>query len=218
MFNGSTFELHSFVSSDGRWELNEAAEGMSGLPWQDEPHRSESVLEFVTDESNPDETIWVGVDKKTNCPCRVSGEQDRVASFAVINRRLGPALCMTSHRPGLLVNAIPALDMTVLLPRDSVVIAPGIHSYVTERIVPHVGAPSQAMIGKKCPFCRIPVTNETHVVTCRCGVIYHHETEESHGAIDEKDRLNCFSKVSVCLSCNRPVTLGEYLVWDPETL
>jgi hypothetical protein len=192
---------------------------MSDLPWQDEePQRSGSVLEIVADESNPDNAVRVGVDTETHCPCRVSCEQDSVATFAVIKRRFGPALCMTAHRDGVLVNGLPALDFTVLRPRDSLVIAAGIHSYVTERIRPYVGAPSPEQISEKCPFCRIPVTIDTRIVTCQCGVVYHHETEESHPAIDEKDRLNCLSKVRVCLSCSRPVTLEEYLVWDPGTL
>lgn len=218
MSNGSVIELHSYVGSHAWPDVADGDGAIDDLPWQDEPSRSESVLQFVADKSNPANSVWVGVDEKTNCPCRVSREQDLVASFTVIKRPLGSALCMMSHRPGVLVNAIAALDVTVLLPRDSVVITPGIYSYVTERIRPHVGAPFQELIGKKCPFCRIPVTADTQVVTCRCGVVYHHETEASHGAIVEKDRLNCLSKVSVCLSCSRPVTLDEYLIWDPGTL
>jgi hypothetical protein len=219
MSSGNAFELQSFGGrSHVETDLADTEHGAFGVPWQDEPHRSGSVLVFVADESQQENAVWVGVDKETNCPCRASGEQDSVATFSVIKRRLGPALCMTVHRAGVLVNGLPALDFSVLRPRDSLVIAPGIHSYVTERVRPYVGTPAQELIGKKCPFCRIPVTNDTRIVTCRCGVVYHHETEASHGAIAEKDRLNCLSKIRLCMSCSRPVTLEEYLVWDPGTL
>jgi len=96
------------------------------------------------------------------------------------------------------------------------VISPGVHTYVTQRIRPHVGPPLPSMIGQKCPFCRIPIDKDTSVVSCRCGVVYHKETAESHGHVEAADRLNCFEKVRACLSCNRPVTLNESLVWDPS--
>ena len=74
------------------------------------------------------------------------------------------------------------------------------------------------MIGMKCPFCKIAITADARVATCRCGVVYHDETAESHPEIPEQDRLNCLSKVRACLSCSRTVTLEESLVWDPGTL
>lgn len=219
MTNRSTFELLTFL--DRPHAAPESANGdpgMPGMPWQDDNQRSKAVLEFFVNEREQDHAIRVGIEKGTGCPCPVTDQQDSIAGFAVIKRRLGSALTMTTHRGGVIVNGLPALSFTVLLPRDSVVIAPGVHSYVTERIRPYIGAPLPESIGVKCPFCRIPVTHDTRVVSCRCGVVYHHETEESHGAINEKDRLDCLSKIRVCLSCSRPVTLEESLVWDPETL
>jgi hypothetical protein len=212
----NTYELHSYFTN-----LDSSANSISGdrelfeLVWQDEMQRSLSVLELPADHR---ESVPVGIDENTNCPVRCHREQDLVVSFAVAKRRLGATLSMTVHRDGVLVNGILVLRFAVLSPRDSIVIAPGVHSYVTERIRPYVGTPSQDQIGLKCPFCRIPVTNDTRIVTCRCGVVYHHETEESHEAIGEDDRLDCLSKVRVCLSCSRPVTLQEYLSWDPNTL
>jgi hypothetical protein len=120
----------------------------------------------------------------------------------------------------VLVNGIPALDLTVVFPRDSIVLAPGIHSYVTQRISPHVGRPLQEHLGLRCPYCTIPITDETRIAVCRCGVAYHHEppAPEADRNGDDTERLDCLSNVRACLSCGRPVALQQFLVWDPSTL
>src|SRR5205823_5172789 len=78
--------------------------------------------------------------------------------------------------------------------------------------------PAGELVGKQCPFCRIPADTTTRVVTCRCGVLYHHETAESHPHVSEGERLKCFEMIRACLSCGRPVTAHDYLVWDPASL
>ncbi len=222
MTSQSVFELHSYAGHLAAGLDQADDDWLAVMPLhtdQEDQRPSAAVLQFSVDESLDAGAVWIAIDKATGCPCRVGDQQDAVASFAVIKRRLGLALSMTTaDHAGVLVNGLPALGFTVLSPRDSVVLSPGVHSYLTERIRPHVGAPTEAMIGVRCPFCKLAITGDTFVATCRCGVVYHDEDAESHPAIPEEDRLNCVQKVRACLSCSRPVTLEESLVWDPGTL
>lgn len=221
MTSQSVFELHSFVGSSAAGsDQGGEEEWLAGTPWQEElvnQSPSAAVIQFPVEEGL--DAVWVAIDEATGRPCRAGDGQDAVAGFTVIKRRLGLALAMTTaDHAGVLVNGLPALRFTVLSPRDSVVLSPGMHSYITERVRPHVGAPTEPMIGLKCPFCKIAVDADTRVAACRCGVLYHAESAESHPAIAEEDRLNCLSKVRACLSCSRPVALEEFLVWDPGEL
>jgi hypothetical protein len=143
-----------------------------------------------------------------------------MVSFVIGQRRSNRLLMMLPHHDAVLVNGLLALALTVLAPRDSIVIASGIHSYVTERIRPHVGSPLRRHVGLRCPYCTIAITEETRIAVCRCGVAYHHEpvaTDRDRKGGD-KERLDCLPNVRACLSCGRPVALEEYLVWDPSTL
>ena len=90
--------------------------------------------------------------------------------------------------------------------------------YITERIKPHVGPPSEEQQKQKCPFCRLATDSTTRVVTCMCGAAYHWETADSHPNTPENDRLRCFEKIQNCLSCGRQLSKEETLVWDPATL
>ena len=208
-------ELHSQVDQSHAGTPSRDELEVSAGRYDQKPHWISSVIQFPFDNGTP---TWIGIDENTGCPVRCHRKKDRAVSFVVAPRPFGMALVMTTHRSGVLVNSIPALSLTVLKPRDSIVIAPGIHSYITERIRPYSGAPTEQMVGQKCPYCSLGVTPTTSVVTCRCGVIYHHETEESHAEQKKEDRLNCLSSLRVCLSCGRPLTQEEYLVWDPSTL
>ena len=126
-------------------------------------------------------------------------------------------LALISRRRPVLVNGLPALSLAVVATRDSLTLGPETF-YVTERIRPHVGRPTEEMIGLKCPMCRVAVDAESVVVTCICGAVYHHETEQSHPDLPADERLNCLDQIRVCLVCNRPVTPHEHLVWDPQSV
>jgi len=221
MTDSSTFELHSFENSSlNSTEQSGVDLAFGGLAWNEETERKVSVLQFNGSDSEQGGPLWVGIDHQSGMPCRVHSPAGAVAGFSVVARRLSQALSMISpvEHAGLLVNGIPALRFSVLSPRDSVVLTHGVHSYVTERIRPYVGKPPKDMISMKCPFCKIPFSEDTQIVTCRCGVAYHFETDKSHPEIEEEERLNCLSRLQVCLSCSRPVSLEESLVWDPQTL
>ena len=214
--DSSTFELHS-ISYIDRSGFAESTP-LNSLQWTQSDETCASILEVKFDDSDDQNLIWVGIDEVTNCPCRIDQESNSIVGFKPVQRKMGNALAMCVRRDAVLVNGFRALSFSVLSARDSLVLSPGVHTYVTQRIRPHVGPPLNMMIGQKCPFCRIPITEDTQVVSCRCGVVYHNETEESHADVDVSDRLNCFAKLRACLSCNRPVTLNESLVWDPSML
>ena len=188
---------------------------LDGLPWQ-EGQGTAWHLPLAIAEGDGD--VFVAADSATGELARVEHEGDAHAAFRVVRRRLGASLAMLPARDGVTVNGLPSLPLAILSPRDLVVLAPGCHSYVTERVRLHVGSPTPEMLGKKCPYCRVPIDKDTRVVSHRCGAVYHHETAESHPNVADDDRLKCFSEIRACVSCNRPVTLEEFLVWDPATL
>jgi hypothetical protein len=192
-----------------------ADEGGTKLPWHDAQ---------VPDQIPPyrlsagDGLVWLKFDTASGTLSKTTHVHEASLGLKVVGRKLGAELALLPRREGMLVNGLPALPLNVVGAKDSIVPAPGWIAYVTERVKPHVGAPDPEHVGMKCPFCRIPVTVETRIVTCRCGAPYHHETSESHPHVAEKDRLVCFTKVRTCLSCTRPLSLAEHLVWDPATL
>jgi hypothetical protein len=165
-----------------------------------------------------DGLIWVGADPRSGQLKRQAEQKGAHIGLRVVRRRLGASLAMFALSEEVLVNGLPALPLTVLTTRDSVVLAPGCLCYVTERVRPFIGAPAVDLLGKQCPFCRLPAEAKSRIVTCRCGALYHHETAESHPELAEADRLHCFEKVQSCLSCGRPLSVSEYLVWDPSSL
>jgi hypothetical protein len=147
--------------------------------------------------------------------------------FALMVRRrhFTPVLAMLSDRDDVLINALPSLPFSVLRLKDSLAVgSPGHRFYVTARFTPYIGPPTPDMIGKRCPLCKIPIQAaeagqpETRVVTCRCGAVFHAETAESHPGVPEEDRLDCFSKASLCPCCQSVLSSDEVLVWDPTTI
>jgi hypothetical protein len=123
---------------------------------------------------------------------------------------------MVTCRTGVLVNGMAPLSFSLLLPRDTVVLSPDFHCYVTRRIRPFVGPPPPELLGKKCPCCRIPFSADAQVISHLCGLYFHYETEASHPDTPESDRLNCAAKLKACLSCHRPISPSEFLVWEPS--
>jgi hypothetical protein len=163
-----------------------------------------------------DGLIWMKFDDDTGRMARVEAKADARVGLKVVTRRLTAELAIVKCGKEIRVNSLPAGLVQMVGTRDSITMAPGWLCYVTERVKPHVGLALKEHIGVKCPFCRIPIDANTHVVTCRCGAIYHHETEESHPASAEADRLRCIEKIRTCLVCGREVSTKEHLVWDPE--
>lgn len=202
------YELHSSpLNSD-----SELADHVSHCMPSEEPATSVIPLRFDVEASV---ITWIGADAERGALCAVDDEANGVAGFTVVHRRLGPALGMVARNPGLLLNALPALDFHTLMPRDCLILVPGVMTYVTERFFPHAGPPLPEHLRLRCPCCKIEVSSDTRVVSCRCGCVYHNESAESHPDLEAEDRLNCFEKVRICLSCNRPLSVDPILVWSP---
>jgi hypothetical protein len=202
--NLGRFELHALVA--------EAAPDVAASPWADStPVVSQAEVSISGEEA----LVWARLNKTNDGLSRTRDRDEAVAGFRVVRRRLGSALAMVVRGEGVLVNGAPALPLAVLSVKDSVVLAPGRHFYVTQRLKPYLGAPPSGVLNKPCPFCQIPITDDTRIYLCPCGAPYHHETAESHPQIEENERLNCFAKIEKCLSCGRRLTLDEFLEWDP---
>jgi len=207
----STFEIHagSETTTASRWRQPPVARA-TGSPEQ---------TPFTPLIVRPGDTVFVSVDQETGQPKVVDQVAQALAVFRMVQRgRLGNALAMISRADDILVNGLPALPLSMLAPKDSLTFGPGCLCYITERIKPHVGPPSDEQQKQKCPFCRLATDSITRVVTCMCGAAYHWETAESHPNTPENDRLRCFEKIQNCLSCGRQLSKEETLVWDPATL
>lgn len=207
--NLGRFELHATVG-DGAEHADVAS-----LPWIDEAPPTTKAEVTVSYEEG---VVWARLNKTNEGLSRTRNRDEAAAGFRIVRRRLGSALAMITQGEGVLVNGVQALPLAVLSVKDSVVLAPGRHFYVTQRLKPYIGAPPQHVLNKPCPFCQIPITDDTRIYLCPCGAPYHYETAESHGQVEESERLNCYGKIEKCLSCSRRLTLEEFLEWDPATM
>ncbi|NOX56213.1 MAG: hypothetical protein GXP27_17575 [Planctomycetes bacterium] len=146
-----------------------------------------------------------------------NSRHDAELGFYVLRSQFANRLAVITIKQPILVNGLPALSLAVAATQDTLTVGK-VTFYVTERIRPHVGQPTEEMVGLKCPMCRIAVDVDSIIVACRCGAVYHHETEDSRPELQADERLNCLDQIRVCLACGRPVVTEEFLVWDPQTL
>jgi len=206
--NLGRFELHAVSGGGGDADL-------AAAPWGAEaPARSKAEAVI----SPEDGVAWTRLKETDEGLIRILSREEAVAGFRVVRRRLGAALAMIVQGEGVLVNGVPALPLAILSVKDSLVLAPGRHYYVTQRLKPYIGTPPGHVLNKPCPFCQIPLTDDTRIYLCPCGAAYHYETAESHPDVEESERLNCFGKIEKCLSCSRRLSLEEFLEWDPATV
>jgi len=207
------FELHTPLGDT-------AASGLSDSATRDErsTHDGAAGEYHVLRIPNDGLPFRVAVDPDGQQLTRAAGGGPAIAEFHAVSRRTSAALAMVSTGREVLVNGLPALRMTVVQPQDTLTLLPGTPTFVTLRVIPYVGRPTSELLGQRCPSCKIPLTPETHVVRHRCGLAYHHETETTHPNVPDDDRLRCFEKLRVCLSCSHPMTLEESLTWDPPSV
>lgn len=208
------FELHAAGFDLHSGENGAEPDPFGPISYSDSPDVSDPPFPLREEEG----TVWARLNGESGLLERSDGPAGSDYALRVLKQRLSSRLALLTRRGDVLVNGLPALTLTLLATKDSVRLAPGRLFYVTERVKPYVGQATEEMVGKKCPFCRLPITAETHVVTCRCGAVYHHETVETRPDLPEEDRLICIDKVQACLACGQQLTLEEYLVWDPMTL
>ncbi len=211
--NGMSWELHTTVFAGG------ADLEPTDLPWC-ETLQSDRSLQM----SPP--PLVVGADDGLVWAKVVQGAGGRIEKVAAPNEAdagFCPLAVGRKHylgllpiRSGILVNGSPSLSFNVLTTRDSVLLRSGFIAYITSRVLPFVGKPTDDLLGKKCRFCGIPIEKNTRVVACACGQPFHHETAESHPEIgSEQERLGCFEKVSKCLTCGKDLAIEPFLLWDP---
>ena len=165
------------------------------------------------------QTVRAVVDHASGRLVPAADDAQQAMSFCSVPRKLSHQLAMFDHPGGALVDGLPALRLALLGAKSMLVLPDGCVTYVTERIVPYVGPPSDQMIKarQKCAYCKLPFDESTRVVSHRCGAVYHDETAETHPDVTEKDRLGCLQQIGHCLCCRRPISLEPYLVWDPST-
>ena len=162
-----------------------------------------------------DGLVWAKVDAPSRQVVKVSRAEQADVGLQLLVAGKKKYLGLLPLRPGILVNAVPALPFSALTTRDNFLL-PGCIAYVTTRIQHFVGNPPQELLGKECVFCGIPVEKGTRVVVCHCGQAVHHESANSHPDVAENDRLSCFEQVKNCLACSRTLALEPYLLWDPR--
>jgi hypothetical protein len=217
--SASSFEVHMA-------RLRGEALEPSDLPWHSADDTAREFLEppfVVADHPGEAGAVdWAAVDAATGGLVRV--QDPAAADFGLRITRLARGGRLRSYlallsRAEVLVNGLPAIGLTLLSARDSLVPAPGRIAYITERASPYVGTALAAHLKKRCPYCRLEIDAAARIASCsHCETPYHLEDEVSHPGTPAADRLQCFAKVRNCLVCRRPLTLDSQLVWDPRVM
>ncbi len=212
MDNRTFLELHP--AGSGR----KAGLNSGDLPWSEGPASEEASAKPLVVGAD-DGLVWAKVAEGDGGRIRkVTSWEGADAGFCFLAVGRKKHLGLLPLRPGILVNGVPSLSFAVLMTRDSVLLRPGFMAYVTTRVNPFVGRPSDELLGKKCRFCSIAIEESTRVVVCACGQPFHHETPQSHPEIpSEEERLACFDKVKKCLTCGKDLALEPFLLWDPRS-
>lgn len=207
------------TATAGLWfELAEAPiaaadrESTEPIPWRKQaPTRPECRLSI----GEEDGLLWVAPDLAEE-PCRwnpLPGPQPGALGFQFTRRHFAASLALVSLRQDVFVNGVRALELSLLSPQDTLLLAgPRRMLYMTQRFRPFVGRPPRQLLGQKCAGCQVPFDDATALVSCSCGVGYHHETGESHPELPDKDRLDCFARVGKCLHCQHALTTDDYIL------
>jgi hypothetical protein len=188
------------------------------LPWRaTQPGQIERVL-VVRGDQGPVWARWDGSHLET-----LEGPHQATFGLLTVRRRFSARLALIAGSDDLLINGVPALRLAIVGPQDCIfVVKAGLLLHITERFRPFVGSPTaeSGLLGLECPSCAIEIGSDpaTYVVTCRCGAVYHHETEETRPDLPPEERLNCLRSAKFCLRCRQELTTEEKLVWDPATL
>ncbi len=206
MDNRTFLELHPAPYS-GKAGLNSA-----DLPWSESQGPREASPPPLVVGAN-DGLVWAKVAEGEGGRIRkITSSEEADAGFCFLTVGRKKHLGLLPLRSGVLVNGVPSLSFAVLMTRDSVLLRPGCMAYVTTRVNPFVGRPSDELLGKKCRFCSIAIEESTRVVVCACGQPFHHETPQSHPEIpSEEERLACFDKVKKCLTCGKDLALARIM-------
>jgi len=160
---------------------------------------------------------WFGVANRQLSAAE--GPNDAIFGACAVRRNFDLSLALLARGDGLLADGLPALRLSVLDIRATLVV-PGVDGFffINRSTRPFCGQPPAAVLGRECPVCRIAFDGDTQVASCGCGAIFHYETPQSHPTVRELDRLNCFQQAGKCGHCGSPLTTEEQFAWSPESL
>jgi hypothetical protein len=148
-----------------------------------------------------------------------SAESPSEALFGMcaVRRNFDLSLVLVARGDGLLADGLPVLRFSVLDIRTTLLV-PGIEEllFINRSVRPFCGQPPAAILGSECPICKIKFDGDTQVASCACGAFFHNETQQSHPAVCESDRLSCFQLAGKCGRCGSPLTIEEQFAWRPE--
>jgi hypothetical protein len=139
-----------------------------------------------------------------------------LASGAIIveqivnSRRQLRLLAMQPWGEPLRVNGHAAPRIAVLGEKDSLQLADETTLHVTYFNRPRNGKPPRELIGKQCPVCRVPFTENSTVYICPCGVATHNSAD------GDTDGLQCTRLQHACIGCERPIMLKEGFSYWPD--
>jgi hypothetical protein len=131
----------------------------------------------------------------------------------IVNKRRQLRL-LTIHRRGepLRVNGQLAPRVALLGEKDSLQLSSDTTLHVTLFNRPRNGKSPPELIGKQCPVCRVPFTENSMVYICPCGVALHNSAD------GDPDGLQCTRLQHACIGCERPITLKEGFTYWPDLI
>jgi len=130
----------------------------------------------------------------------------------VNHRRQIRLLAINPHGARLHVNGQAATRVAVLGEKDALQLSDDTSVHVTIFSRPHNGKPPPELLGKQCPVCRVPFTEDSTVYVCPCVVAMHNSPDA------EPDGLQCVRLQHACLGCGRPITLKEGFTYWPDLI
>ena len=99
------------------------------------------------------------------------------------------------------VNGMPAPPVVFLRDRDVLQFADERALQVALFNQLPVGPPPPGVIGKECPYCRVPIQESAMVYLCACGAAIHVKGAPAPA----EEGLECLKWISECPICQRPI-------------
>ena len=111
----------------------------------------------------------------------------------------------------LCLNGLPLPAVALLVVGDQLQLDTRAILHVTEVREAGASAPSPALVGSPCGVCRLPLTADTAVLICGCGLPLHLEGPPK----PKGERLEC-ALIGDCPSCGAEIKPDGGPVWLPE--
>src|SRR6266850_3662102 len=135
---------------------------------------------------------------------------DELIVEPVLTRDSVPRLALANHADRqLFINGVRAPRFSLLRERDQFQFDDSCIFHVTIFCQPQIGPAPAEKVGKPCPICLAPFTDDPNAICyrCQCDTVLH---------LKDPRGLECARAVNECPHCKQPITLKAGYTWLPE--